>query len=62
MLISRLFKCKADSLPTNARELLNDYGLMGCYSSKSNDPSVHAKINSSGYIGVSWESDDEKRN
>ena len=45
-----ILTAEADSLPTDAKELLNDYGFVGCHSSKSNDLSVHARINSSGYI------------
>ena len=45
-----ILTAKADRLVTDAKELLNDCGLVGCHSSKSNDLSVHARINSSGYI------------
>ena len=39
---------EADSLPKDEKELLNDCGFVGCHSSKSNDLSVHARINSLG--------------
>ena len=51
----------ADSLPTDVKELLNDYDIVGCHSSKSNDASFHARINSSRYIRLLWESDDDDR-
>ena len=41
---------EADSLPTDEKKLLDDYGLVGCHSSRSNDLSVNAKIDSSGYV------------
>ena len=31
-----ILTAEADSLPTDAKELLNDYGLVGCHSSRSN--------------------------
>ena len=34
---------EADSLPTDEQKLLDDYGLLGCHSSRSNDLSVHAR-------------------
>ena len=45
-----ILTAEADSLPTDAKELLDDYGSVGCHSSNSNDLSVHARINSSGHI------------
>ena len=45
-----ILTAEADSIPTGAKELLHDDGLVGCHSSRSNDLSVHARINSSGYI------------
>ena len=38
---------EADSLGSEAKELLHDCGFVGCHSSKSNDLSVHARIDSS---------------
>ena len=55
-----ILTAEADSLPTDEKELLDDYGLVGCHSSRSNDLSVHARIDSSGYIRLSWESDDDR--
>ena len=52
-----ILTAQADSLPTDANKLLSDNGLVGCHSSKSNDLSVHARIDSSGYIRILWESD-----
>ena len=55
-----ILTAEADSLPTNAKELLHDYGFVGCHSSRSNDLSVHARIDSSGYNRLLWESDDAR--
>ena len=38
---------EADSLLTDEKELLDDHGLVGCPSSRNNDLSVHARIDSS---------------
>ena len=46
---------EVESLPTDEKELLDDYGLVGCHSSRSNDLSVYARIDSSGYTRLSWE-------
>ena len=37
---------EADSLPTDAKKSLDDYALVGCHSTRSNDLSVHTRINS----------------
>ena len=50
---------EADSLPTDARQLLEDYGLVGCHSSRSNDLSGRARIDSTGYVRLLWESSEE---
>ena len=47
---------EADSLPTDTRQLLEDYGLVGCHSARSHDLSVHAKIDSTGYVRLLWAS------
>ena len=64
MLVKQLRECfltaEADSLPTDAMQLLEDYGLVGCHSSRSNDLSVHARIDSTGYVRLLWESNDDK--
>ena len=52
---------QTDSLPTDTRKSLNDYDLVGCHSSRSNVLSVHARFDSSGYIRLSWEADDERK-
>ena len=39
-----ILTAEADSLPTDARQLFDDYGLVGCHSSRCNDLSVHARI------------------
>ena len=56
-----ILTAEADSLPTDEKKLLDDNGLVGCHSSRSNDLSVHAKIDSSGYVRLSWESDDDRK-
>ena len=55
-----ILTAEADSLPSDEKELLDDYGLVGCHSSRSNDLSVHARIDSSGFFRLLWESDDER--
>ena len=57
-----ILTAEADSLPADANKLLSDIGLVGFDSNKSNDLSVHARINSSGYIRFVWESDVDDRN
>ena len=54
-----ILTAEADSLPTDARQLLEDYGLVGCHSSKSNDLSDHTRIDSTGYFRLFWESSEE---
>ena len=49
---------EAYSLPTDAKQSFENYGLVGCHSSKSNDLSVHAGIDSTGYIRLLWESNE----
>ena len=53
---------EADSFPTDANKLLNDYGLVECHPSKCNDFSVHARTNSSGFVRLLWESQVDDRN
>ena len=44
---------EADSLSTDDKKLLVDFGLVGCHSSRSNDLSVHARIDlCSSLVGV----------
>ena len=40
-------------------KLLEDYGLVGCHSSRSNDLSVHARTDSTRYVRLLWESNEE---
>ena len=54
-----ILTAKADSLSTDARQLLEDCGLVGCHSCRSNDLSVHARIDSKGYVPPLWESSEE---
>ena len=56
-----ILTAQAGSLPTDEKELLDDNGLVGCHSSRSNDLSDHARIDSSGYVRLSWESVDDKK-
>ena len=46
-------------MPTDDKKLLDDCGLVGCHSSRSNDLSVHARIDSTGYVRLLWESSEE---
>ena len=50
---------EADNLSTDDKKLLEDCGLVGCHSSSSNDLSVHARIDSTGYVRLLWESSEE---
>ena len=43
-----ILTAEADSLPTDDKELLEDYGLVECHSRRSNDLSVHARIPETG--------------
>ena len=54
-----ILTAEAHSLPTDEKKLLEDYGLVGCHSSRSNDLSVHARIDSTGYVRLLWESSEE---
>ena len=55
-----ILTAEADSLSTDAKHLLEDYGLVGCHSPKGNFMSVHARIDSTGYDRLLWESYDEE--
>ena len=50
---------EADSLPTDDKELLEDYGWVECHSRRSNDLSVHARIDATVYVRLLWESSEE---
>ena len=51
---------EADSLTTDAKQLLEDYGLVGCHSKRGNYLSVYARFDSTGYIRLLWESNEEE--
>ena len=51
-----ILTAEADSLPTDREQLPDDYGLVRCHSSRSDDLSVHARINSTGCVRLLWES------
>ena len=55
-----ILTAEADSLSTDAKQLLEDYGLVGCHSNNGNYLSVHARIDSTGSVRILWESNDEK--
>ena len=55
-----ILTAEADSLPTDEKYLLEDYGLVGCHSTKGNFMSVHARIDSTGYVRLPRESNDEE--
>ena len=56
-----ILTAEAGSSPTDEKELIDNYGLVGCHSSRSNDLSDHARIDSSGYVRLSWESVDDRK-
>ena len=45
-----ILRAEADSLPTDEKELLDAYGLVGCHSSRSNGLSVHARMDTLQYL------------
>ena len=47
---------QADSLTTDAKQLLEGHGLVGCHSNRGNYLSVHARIDSTRYVRLLWES------
>ena len=55
-----ILTAEADSLPTDARKLLEDHGLVGCHSARGNYLSAHARIDSTGHVRLLWESNDEE--
>ena len=55
-----ILTAEADSLSTDAKQLLEDYGLVGCHSRRGNYLSVHARIDSTGYVRLLWESNEEE--
>ena len=54
-----ILTAEADSVLTDARQLFEDYGLVGCHSSISKERSVHVRIGSTGYVRLLWESSEE---
>ena len=54
-----ILTAEADSLPTDEKKLLEDFGFVGYSSSRSNDLSVHARIDSTGYVRLLWKSSAE---
>ena len=42
-------------------KLLEDHGLVGCHSTRSDDLSVHARIDSTGFVHLLWESIGEEK-
>ena len=51
-----IMTAEADSLTTDTKQLLEDYGLVGCHSKRRNYLSVHARIDSTRYVRLLWES------
>ena len=51
---------EAASPTTDAKQLLEDYGLVGCHSNRGNYLSVHVRIDSTGYARILWESSAEE--
>ena len=54
-----IWTAQVDSRPTDEKELREDYGLLGCHSSRSDDLSVHARFDSTGYVRLLWESSEK---
>ena len=54
-----MLTAEVDSLPNDTDELVQQYGLLGCHSSRNNYLSVHTRIESSGDIHQLWESNAE---
>ena len=50
-----ILTAEADSLSTDAKQLLDDCGLVGCHSNKGNYLSIHARIDSTRYVRLLWE-------
>ena len=57
-----ILTAEADNLPANSRQPLEDCGLVGCHSAKNNYLSTHGRMNSTGYVGLLWESNEEEDN
>ena len=57
-----ILTAEADSLSTDAKQLLEDCGLVGCQSNRGNYLSVHARTDSTGYVRLLWESSEEEDN
>ena len=55
-----ILTAEADRLSTDAKQLPEDYGLVGCHSSRGNYLSVHARIDTTGYVRLLWESSEEE--
>ena len=54
-----ILSTEADKMPTDTRQSLEDYGLMGCHSARGDDLSVHARFDSTWYVRLLWESNGE---
>ena len=54
-----ILTAEADSLSTDAKQLHEDIVLVGCHSCRSNDLSVHARSDATGYVRLLWESSEE---
>ena len=55
-----ILTAEAVSLSKDAKHLLEDYGLVGCQSTKGNFMSVHERMDSTGYARLLWDSNDEE--
>ena len=51
---------EADSPTTDAKQLLEDYGLAGCHSKRGNYLSFYARIDPTGCIRLLWDSNEEE--
>ena len=55
-----IMTAEADNLTTDAKELLEELGLVGFHSKRGNYLLVHARIDSTGYVRLLWESNEEE--
>ena len=55
-----ILTAEANSSSTGAKELLEDYGLVGCHSKRGNYLSVRARIDSTGCVRLRWGSNEDE--
>ena len=50
---------EADRIPTDAKQSFENFGIVGYHSNRSNGLAVHARIDSTSYVRILWESIEE---